>query len=88
MICWHVYIYYVFPSFINHEVSMIRYALPALLFAAALPAHAQAPAKETPLIERSKIFGNPSKSGGKISRHLDRLPEPPKSEGAPLLLVP
>lgn len=46
---------------------MIRYALPALLFAAALPAHAQAPANDTPLIERAKIFGNPSKSGGRIS---------------------
>ncbi len=46
---------------------MIRYALPALLFAAALPAHAQAPVDHPPLIERAKIFGNPSKSGGRIS---------------------
>ena len=46
---------------------MIRYVLPALLFASALPAHAQAPVKETPLIERTKLFGNPSKSGGKLS---------------------
>lgn len=46
---------------------MIRYVLPVLLFASALPAHAQAPAKETPLIERAKLFGNPSKSGGKLS---------------------
>src|SRR5450830_456393 len=46
---------------------MIRYVLPALLFAAALPAHAQAPANHPPLIERAKIFGNPSKSGGRIS---------------------
>ena len=41
--------------------------LPALLFAALLPAHAQSPLDATPLIERAKIFGNPSKSGGKIS---------------------
>ena len=49
---------------------MIRYVLPVLpvlLFASALPAHAQAPVKETPLIERAKLFGNPSKSGGKLS---------------------
>ena len=46
---------------------MIRYALPALLFASVLPAHAQAPVDEVPLIERAKLFGNPSKSGGKIS---------------------
>ncbi|MEG2033460.1 MAG: S9 family peptidase, partial [Janthinobacterium sp.] len=46
---------------------MIRYALPVLLFASVLPAHAQAPVNETPLIERAKIFGNPSKSGGRIS---------------------
>ncbi|MEG0885280.1 MAG: S9 family peptidase, partial [Janthinobacterium sp.] len=46
---------------------MIRYVLPVLLFAGALPAHAQAPVKETPLIERAKLFGNPSKSGGKLS---------------------
>ncbi|APA67508.1 S9 family peptidase [Janthinobacterium sp. 1_2014MBL_MicDiv] len=46
---------------------MIRYVLPVLLFASVLPAHAQAPAGEVPLIERAKIFGNPSKSGGKIS---------------------
>lgn len=41
--------------------------LPVLLFAALLPAHAQSPLDATPLIERAKIFGNPSKSGGKIS---------------------
>jgi dipeptidyl aminopeptidase/acylaminoacyl peptidase len=46
---------------------MIRYVLPALLFASVLPAHAQVPVKETPLIERAKLFGNPSKSGGKLS---------------------
>ena len=46
---------------------MIRYVLPVLLFASALPAHAQAPANDTPLIERAKLFGNPSKSGGKLS---------------------
>nr|WP_315252089.1 S9 family peptidase [uncultured Duganella sp.] len=45
---------------------MIRYALPALLLASALPAFAQAPA-DVPLIERSKIFGNPSKTGAKLS---------------------
>ncbi|MFM2087209.1 MAG: hypothetical protein RLZZ237_2078 [Pseudomonadota bacterium] len=50
---------------------MLRYALPALLFASILPAHAQSPASipanDVPLIERAKIFGNPSKSGGRIS---------------------
>jgi dipeptidyl aminopeptidase/acylaminoacyl peptidase len=46
---------------------MIRYALPVVLFAAALPAHAQSPAPDVPLIERAKIFGNPSKTGGRIS---------------------
>jgi len=46
---------------------MLRYALPALLFASILPAYAQSPANDVPLIERAKIFGNPSKSGGRIS---------------------
>ncbi|MFZ4875440.1 S9 family peptidase [Janthinobacterium sp. Mn2066] len=46
---------------------MLRYALPALLFASVLPAYAQSPANDVPLIERAKIFGNPSKSGGRIS---------------------
>ncbi|MBB5607718.1 MULTISPECIES: S9 family peptidase [unclassified Janthinobacterium] len=46
---------------------MLRYALPALLFASALPAYAQSPVNDVPLIERAKIFGNPSKSGGRIS---------------------
>jgi dipeptidyl aminopeptidase/acylaminoacyl peptidase len=45
---------------------MIRYALPALLLASALPAYAQSPA-DVPLIERAKIFGNPSKTGAKLS---------------------
>jgi dipeptidyl aminopeptidase/acylaminoacyl peptidase len=45
---------------------MIRYVLPAIILAAALPAQAQSP-DTTPLIERAKIFGNPSKSGGKLS---------------------
>jgi dipeptidyl aminopeptidase/acylaminoacyl peptidase len=40
--------------------------LPALLFATLLPAHAQ-PGAEVPLIERTKIFGNPSKTAAKIS---------------------
>ncbi|MGK5024064.1 alpha/beta fold hydrolase [Janthinobacterium sp. RB2R34] len=49
---------------------MIRRLLPivpVLLFASLLPAQAQVPADATPLIERAKIFGNPSKSGGRIS---------------------
>lgn len=46
---------------------MIRYALPALLLASALPVHAQSPADAVPLIERAKIFGNPSKTGAKLS---------------------
>jgi dipeptidyl aminopeptidase/acylaminoacyl peptidase len=46
---------------------MIRYALPALLLASVLPAHAQAPAADVPLIERAKIFGNPSKTAAKLS---------------------
>ncbi|MRW93910.1 prolyl oligopeptidase family serine peptidase [Duganella sp. FT80W] len=46
---------------------MIRYALPALLLVSALPAYAQAPASDVPLIERAKIFGNPSKTGAKLS---------------------
>jgi len=46
---------------------MIRYALPALLLASVLPAFAQSPANEVPLIERGKIFGNPSKVGAKLS---------------------
>ncbi|NVM75694.1 dipeptidyl aminopeptidase/acylaminoacyl peptidase [Duganella sp. SG902] len=45
---------------------MLRYALPALLLASVLPSHAQSPA-EVPLIERARIFGNPSKTGGKLS---------------------
>ncbi|MRW86851.1 alpha/beta fold hydrolase [Pseudoduganella sp. FT26W] len=45
---------------------MIRYALPALLFAGVMPAHAQS-AADVPLIARTKIFGNPSKTAAKIS---------------------
>ncbi|WP_432381393.1 S9 family peptidase [Duganella sp. P38] len=45
---------------------MIRSALPALLLASVLPVYAQSPA-EVPLIERAKIFGNPSKTGAKLS---------------------
>jgi dipeptidyl aminopeptidase/acylaminoacyl peptidase len=46
---------------------MIRYALPALLLASVLPVYAQSPAADVPLIERGKIFGNPSKTAAKIS---------------------
>ncbi|MYM73853.1 alpha/beta fold hydrolase [Duganella sp. FT134W] len=46
---------------------MIRYALPALLLTSVLPVYAQSPAAEVPLIERGKIFGNPSKTAAKIS---------------------
>jgi dipeptidyl aminopeptidase/acylaminoacyl peptidase len=46
---------------------MIRTVLPAVLLAAVLPVHAQTPPAEVPLIERAKIFGNPSKTGGRIS---------------------
>jgi dipeptidyl aminopeptidase/acylaminoacyl peptidase len=46
---------------------MIRYALPALLLASVLPVYAQSPAPDVPLIERGKIFGNPSKTAAKIS---------------------
>jgi dipeptidyl aminopeptidase/acylaminoacyl peptidase len=54
---------------------MIRTVLPALLssllssllFASVVPAHAQSPASEVPLIERAKIFGNPSKTAAKLS---------------------
>ena len=49
---------------------MIRRLLPVvpvLLFASLLPAQAQVSIDSTPLIERAKIFGNPSKSGGRIS---------------------
>lgn len=46
---------------------MIRYALPALLLASMVPAYAQSPAADVPLIERSKIFGNPTKAGASIS---------------------
>ena len=46
---------------------MMRYALPALLLAAMLPAFAQTPSADGPLIERAKLFGNPSKAGGKLS---------------------
>ena len=46
---------------------MIRHALPALLLASILPAYAQSPAAEVPLIERGKIFGNPTKAGAKLS---------------------
>ena len=49
---------------------MIRRLLPVvpvLLFTSLLPAQAQVSIDSTPLIERAKIFGNPSKSGGRIS---------------------
>jgi dipeptidyl aminopeptidase/acylaminoacyl peptidase len=50
---------------------MLRHALPALLLfpvlATCIPAAAQAPAPAPPLIERAKLFGNPSKAGGRIS---------------------
>ncbi|MET0268575.1 MAG: S9 family peptidase, partial [Duganella sp.] len=48
---------------------MLRYALPALLLASILPTYAQsaAAAADIPLIERSKIFGNPTKTGANIS---------------------
>ena len=46
---------------------LLPLSLPVLLFAGLLPAHAQPSVQETPLIERAKIFGNPSKSGGRIS---------------------
>ncbi|NYE63352.1 dipeptidyl aminopeptidase/acylaminoacyl peptidase [Duganella sp. 1224] len=46
---------------------MMRYALPALLLASILPAHAQSPAADVPLIERGKIFGNPTKTAAKLS---------------------
>ncbi|MYN29314.1 alpha/beta fold hydrolase [Duganella sp. CY42W] len=46
---------------------MIRYALPALLLASVLPVYAQTAAADVPLIERGKIFGNPSKTAAKIS---------------------
>jgi dipeptidyl aminopeptidase/acylaminoacyl peptidase len=46
---------------------MIRSVLATAVLAAILPAQAQSPAAEVPLIERAKIFGNPSKSGGRIS---------------------
>ncbi|WP_229262593.1 S9 family peptidase [Duganella radicis] len=55
-----------FP-FHHHEVNMIRYALPALLLASVLPCYAQSPATDVPLIERARIFGNPSKTGAKLS---------------------
>jgi dipeptidyl aminopeptidase/acylaminoacyl peptidase len=46
---------------------MIRSVLAAAVLAAILPAQAQSPASDVPLIERAKIFGNPSKTGGRIS---------------------
>jgi dipeptidyl aminopeptidase/acylaminoacyl peptidase len=46
---------------------MIRSVLAAAVLAAILPAQAQSPAADVPLIERAKIFGNPSKTGGRIS---------------------
>lgn len=46
---------------------MIRYALPALLFAAALPAHAK-PANDTPLIRRAKILAIPASPAGASAR--------------------
>ena len=46
---------------------MIRHALPALLLASVLPAFAQSPAADVPLIERGKIFGNPTKTAAKLS---------------------
>jgi dipeptidyl aminopeptidase/acylaminoacyl peptidase len=46
---------------------MIRSVLAAAVLAAILPAQAQSPTSDVPLIERAKIFGNPSKTGGRIS---------------------
>jgi dipeptidyl aminopeptidase/acylaminoacyl peptidase len=46
---------------------MIRSVLAAAVLATILPAQAQSPTSEVPLIERAKIFGNPSKTGGRIS---------------------
>ena len=46
---------------------MIRSVLAVAVLAAILPAQAQSPAADVPLIERAKIFGNPSKTGGRIS---------------------
>ncbi|USX15254.1 S9 family peptidase [Oxalobacteraceae bacterium OTU3CAMAD1] len=52
---------------------MKRYLLSAAVLATMLPVHAQspaqsdAPAPDVPLIERAKIFGNPSKTGGRLS---------------------
>lgn len=45
----------------------MRYVLSAVLLAAALPAHAQTPATDVPLIERAKIFGNPTKAAARLS---------------------
>jgi dipeptidyl aminopeptidase/acylaminoacyl peptidase len=46
---------------------MIRSVLAAAVLAAILPAQAQSPTSDVPLIERANIFGNPSKTGGRIS---------------------
>ena len=52
---------------------MMRYLLSAAVLATMLPVHAQSPvqsdaaAPDVPLIERAKIFGNPSKTGGRLS---------------------
>ena len=56
---------------------MIRRLLPivpVLLFASLLPAQAQVPADTTPLIERARIFGNPSKSGGTLKASTAQVP--------------
>ena len=46
---------------------MIRSLLTLLVAAAAIPSLAQSPAAPVPLIERAKVFGNPTKAGGKLS---------------------
>ena len=51
---------------------MIRSLLPVLLLASTAactvaPQNPSAPPADTPLIERAKIFGNPTKTGGRIS---------------------
>jgi dipeptidyl aminopeptidase/acylaminoacyl peptidase len=54
----------VLPEYNTGEVSMRHLLAATALFAFAAPALAQAP---VPLIERTKLFGNPSKLSGKVS---------------------
>ena len=49
------------------ETPVIRFLLTLLVAAAAIPTLAQSPAAPVPLIERAKVFGNPTKAGGKLS---------------------